>query len=83
MAIAYLDKEHVLHVIDDKNAAAREASGKLAETDIDHLGGYPVVDGKDVIYYADTNKAYVDGNKSDGKEISVPDAIRALLDQLK
>ncbi|WP_017814444.1 hypothetical protein [Paenibacillus shenyangensis] len=83
MAIAYLDKSHVLHVIEDKNAAARDSAGKLAETGIFHTGGYPLFDGKQVVYYADSNKAYVDGNKEDGKEIPVPDPIKALIEDLK
>lgn len=80
---AYIDKSNVLHIVDDKNDSARNTAGKVVETDISHMDGYPVIDGKQVVYYSDSEKAYLDGNKDNGKSIPVPASIQTLVEQMK
>jgi hypothetical protein len=66
MSYAYLDKEGILHLHPLEREAAKH--GKYVETNLEYdESGFPIVEGQGVVYYADEDKAYIKGNKSDGK----------------
>ncbi|MGG1643023.1 hypothetical protein ACIFQM_17530 [Paenibacillus sp. NRS-1782] len=81
MSYAYLDKEGILHLHPEKRIAAQ--NGKYVETNLEYdESGYPVVDGEGVVYYTDEDKAYIKGNKSDGKLIATPPVLKQLAAEL-
>lgn len=80
---AYLDKTGILHLHKDKETAERDAASKVVETDLGEQHGYPVIGSKAVTYYANTDTAYVDGNKKDGTQIATPTVLKQLVDRIR
>lgn len=85
MGFAYKDRFGVVHVVDGKGVAEANADCAVVETGIEHAGGYPQVDGKDVVAYVGTGEIYVDGNRRDGAPTELgelPESLQALLLEL-
>lgn len=77
---AFLDQYGILHLHDEEHATQH---GKYVQTSLtDDESGYPVIEGQGVVYYAREDKAYIHGNKSDGKLIPTPPALRQLAAEL-
>ncbi|UNL94028.1 hypothetical protein QNH38_22520 [Paenibacillus polymyxa] len=77
---AFLTKDGILHLHDEEHAAQH---GKYVQTSLtDDESGYPVIEGQGVVYYADEDKAYIKGNKSDGKLIATPPVLKQLAAEL-
>ncbi|KJD37371.1 hypothetical protein QD46_25215 [Paenibacillus polymyxa] len=78
---AYLDKKKILHLHPLEGEAVKH--GKYVGTNLDYdESGFPVIGGEGVIYYADKDTAYVNGNEDNGKQIAVPSGLKALAGQL-
>ncbi|CCC85711.1 hypothetical protein PPM_2774 [Paenibacillus polymyxa M1] len=78
---AYLDNTKILHLHPSESEAAKH--GKYVGTNLDYDESvFPIIGGKGVVYYADKDTAYVNGNEHDGKQIAVPSGLKALADQL-
>ncbi len=80
MAYAFKDESGILHLTDDRQVAERQ--GCFVETELKpDVSGYPIVDGKGVILYAD-GRAFIDGNKAKGTEIAAPQVLIDLAAQI-
>lgn len=77
---AFLSSDGILHLHDEEHAAQH---GKYVQTSLtDDESGYPLIEGQGVVYYADEDKAYIHGNKSDGKLIATPPVLKQLAAEL-
>ncbi|MCP3806427.1 hypothetical protein NLX78_04200 [Paenibacillus sp. Lou8.1] len=73
---AFLSSDGILHLHDEEHA---KQHGKYVPTSLtDDESGYPVIEGQGVVFYAREGKAYVKGNKADGKLITTPPALQSL-----
>ncbi|MEE4565245.1 hypothetical protein [Paenibacillus polymyxa] len=76
----YLDQYGILHLHNQQEAAQH---GKNVVTDLQaDESGFPVIEGQGVVYYAREDKAYIRGNKSDGKLIATPPVLKQLAAEL-
>lgn len=80
MSWAYLDKGEVLHIVEDLQTATRFTGGVIVETDHPHEGGYPTVNGEQIVY--EQGRAFDRGNIAHGHEIDVPYSIQAVVDKI-
>lgn len=71
----------ILHIVDQLSIAVQYAEGEVVETDTPCKNGYPMF-GDDVIIYED-GKSFVHGNEKNGQQISTPDFIQALVNQIQ
>ncbi|WP_342419847.1 hypothetical protein [Paenibacillus sp. FSL H8-0168] len=77
---AFLSSDGILHLHDEEHAAQH---GKHVQTSLtDDESGFPIVEGQGVVYYAKEDKAYINGNESDGKLISTPPVLKQLAEEL-
>ncbi len=77
---AFLSSDGILHLHDEEHAAQH---GKHVQTSLtDDESGFPIVEGQGVVYYANEDKAYINGNKSDGKLIATPPVLKQLAAEL-
>ncbi|WP_068497669.1 hypothetical protein [Paenibacillus kribbensis] len=77
---AFFSKDRILHLHDEEHA---KQHGKYVQMSLtDDESGYLVIEGQGVIYYTDEDKAYVKGNKSDGKLIATPTVLKQLAAEL-
>ena len=64
---AYIDKGGIMHVTDERVSGERNsANGKIIETPMLCSGGYPNINGQEVIVYSETEM------KVDDKMLEVP-----------
>lgn len=77
---AFLSSDGILHLHDEEHAAQH---GKHVQTSLtDDESGFPIVEGQGVVYYAYEDKAYIKGNKGDGKLIATPPVLKQLAAEL-
>ncbi|AOK91944.1 hypothetical protein [Paenibacillus polymyxa] len=77
---AFLSSDGILHLHDEEHAAQH---GKHVQTSLtDDESGFPVIESQGVVYYAYEDKAYINGNKSDGKLIATPPVLKQLAAEL-
>ncbi|MNW48211.1 Uncharacterised protein [Paenibacillus polymyxa] len=77
---AFLSSDGILHLHDEEHAAQH---GKHVQTSLtDDESGFPIVEGQGVVYYAKEDRAYINGNKSDGKLIATPPVLKQLAAEL-
>lgn len=78
---AYLDKAGILHLVPHLSMALPYTAGEVVETDIPAQYGFPLL-GDDVVIYED-GKCFIHGNEKNGHEISTPEYIQSLVEQIQ
>ncbi|HJV47504.1 MAG TPA: hypothetical protein VJ824_17435 [Bacillota bacterium] len=82
MAYAYYDKSGILHVVDHLGVAVDNCKGIVVETNIANEGGYPVVDGKQIIFDTNIGKSQCYGESGEKELMDTPDEIEELINKI-
>jgi hypothetical protein len=85
MGYAYADKYGIVHIVSSPTVAKANTDGAIVETSVANANGYPQIPGvkgmEDVLAYVKEQEIYRDGNRGDGKVVTL-DALPADLQEV-